>query len=222
MDREVILVLGKTGYGKSVWTKNYSAPIDRLLVYDLCQEYPVVYHTGDEIVDMLTVRERIPVSLLRRKAGLGDKFKLGVWRVDDCPFISALAFVEGNCTLVLEEFSTIHGRGERMHPWLSENVYIGRHRRVSIVGTAQRAASIPIDLRSQASRVVSFRQTESNDMDWLEDYFEGHTGEISSLDKLECLDASQGTVKRYSIASYLKGAKPDAAQSTQPLQETAQ
>jgi len=224
VNREVILVLGKTGYGKSVWSKNYTAPIQRLLAYDLCQEYPVRYCEGDEIIDMLGEGENgnpITKLIARKQGGLGKTFRLGVWKTDDAPLVGALAFMEGTCTLLLEEFSTLYGRGERMQPWLSENVFLGRHREVSILGTAQRAASIPIDLRSQASRVISFRQTEHNDMQWLEDYFEGHTGEISSLGKLECLDAYQGSVKRYSIASYIKGVKADASSSVQPLKETA-
>lgn len=196
MKRDVVLVLGKTGYGKSVWTKAYTKPCQRLIVYDLCREYPVQYYNGDEMLDLLEERQDGIESL-------PEKFRIGVWKNEDADVAGALAFAEGNSTLVCEEMSTLYSRGQNMDAWLREIVFIGRHRRVSLVATAQRAASIPIDLRSQANRVVSFQQAEQRDMQWLEDYFGERAEEISSLPELECLDYHKGKVSRYSIASYI-------------------
>jgi hypothetical protein len=222
--REVVIVLGKTGQGKSVWTKHYSKQFNRLFVYDLAREYPVTYYMREQILDMLEAEENdihvaghsIPTDPNRRNdGGLGDTFRIGIWKRDDVEFLQSLAFVRGSCTIILEEMSTIYGRGERMDASLSEIVFLGRHRRVSVVATAQRASSIPVDLRSQANRVVSFAQAEQRDMSWLEDYFGDRTYEIPELETLECLDFHNGQVSRYSIASYIKGAKNAAPESTE-------
>jgi hypothetical protein len=196
MKREVVLVLGKTGNGKSVWTKNYTKPCKRLFVYDLCREYPVDYYNGDDLVDMLENR-------VGNTSTMPKEFRVGVWKSEDADIAGALAFVEGDCTLVCEEMSTLYSRGEKMDSWLKEIVFLGRHRRVSLVATAQRAASIPIDLRSQANRVVSFAQAEQRDMSWLEDYFGEEAAQIPLLPPLHCLDYWNGTVSRYSIESYI-------------------
>jgi hypothetical protein len=59
--------------------------------------------------------------------------------------------------------------------------------------------SIPIDMRSQAHRVVSFYQTEKRDTDWLDDYYGELTEEIFRLPPLECLDFHKGVISRYRV-----------------------
>jgi len=202
MKRDVVLVLGKTGYGKSVWTKEYTRPKKRLLVYDLCREYPVTYHNSDELLDMMEENEQMN-ELTAETTALPKEFRIGAWKTEDADIVGSLAFCEGDCTLVLEEMSTLYGRGEKMDSWLREIVFLGRHRRVSLVVTAQRAASIPIDLRSQANRVISFNQVESRDMTWLDDYFGERSEEISTLPVCECLDYQDGGISRYSVQRYI-------------------
>lgn len=198
MNRDVILVLGKTGYGKSVWTKAFTKPCKRLLLYDLCREYPnVSYVDGDTLLDISEAQQQSGTSLLPKE------FRLGVWKDSDIDIAGSLAFCEGDCTFTIEETSTIYSRGENVPAWLREIIFIGRHRRVSLIATAQRAASIPIDLRSQANRVVTFCQAEGRDMQWLDDYYGERSEEISTLPKLECLDFKDGEISRYSIQGYI-------------------
>lgn len=201
MKRDVVLVLGKTGFGKSVWTKAFTKPCKRLLLYDLCREYPnVTYVDGGQLLD---ISEQ--ASGTEQQQLLPKEFRLGVWKNEDVDIAGSLAFCEGDCTYVIEETSTIYSRGENVPAWLREIIFIGRHRRVSLVATAQRAASIPIDLRSQANRVVTFCQAEGRDMQWLDDYFGERSEEISTLPELECLDYKDGEISRYSIKGYING-----------------
>jgi hypothetical protein len=203
MNRDVVLVLGKTGYGKSVWTKEYTRSKKRLLVYDLCREYPVEYYTSEQLLDLMEENEQLN-ELTGETTALPKEFRLGAWKTEDADILGSLAFCEGDCTLVTEEMSTLYSRGEKMDAWLREIVFLGRHRRVSLVATAQRAASIPIDLRSQANRVITFQQAEARDMTWLEDYFGERSEEISTLPKLECLDYHDDGISRYSVAHYIR------------------
>lgn len=190
--RDVILVLGKTGYGKSVWTKTLLKPLKRVFLYDLARDYDgFKYLSGDSLSDCcrLVDEEMLP-----------NEFRIAVWKDYDVEAVGSMAFMEGDNHLVLEEMSTIHSRGQVIDNWFKEAIYLGRHRRLSLVCTAQRAPSIPIELRSQANRVVSFQQAEMRDMDWLKEYFGENTEQIYTLPKLCCLDFHNGDVSRYSIS----------------------
>jgi hypothetical protein len=107
--------------------------------------------------------------------------------------------MSGDCLLVVEEAGFIWNKGERIPDWLREIVFLGRHKNVSLAITAQRAAYIPIDLRSQANRLVSFWQTELVDVGWLESYLNDRVNEIPTLPKYVCLDAEDNKISRYKI-----------------------
>jgi hypothetical protein len=67
--------------------------------------------------------------------------------------------------------------------------------------TAQRAASIPIELRSQANRFVTFRQTERKDVEWCRDYVGDLFDSIPDLPKFKCIDANNDSVTSYALSS---------------------
>src|SRR5207245_10947871 len=108
---------------------------------------------------------------------------------------------------VLAQVTTITPKGARLDPWLSRLVFLGRHRACSLVVLAQRAASIPIDLRSQITRMVTFAQTEADDLSWLTPFF-GREVIVSlpSLEKFFCYDSWNGNVQSYSIREQVKDA----------------
>lgn len=110
-----------------------------------------------------------------------------------------LAFLRGNCVYAVEEAALVFQPGERISGWCKNIVFVGRHRDVSLLVTAQRAASIPIALRSQATRIVSFAQTEGDDVSWLKGCYGEEVKNLPKLPPLECLDAHQGNLTRYSI-----------------------
>ena len=213
MRREVIIVLGKTGCGKSWWAKHAVQASERLAVFDPLQspEYRVAW-VEPEDTDALEGQYR------------QKQFRVGVYDPDSLPSLGSYAFAYGGpevmeyhgtkawfdgqqgmatgpLTLVLEEFSTITEKGQRPPDWLRRLIFLGRHKGVSLVAVAQRAVSIPIELRSQASRIVSFAQHEADDVDWLEEFYGPDVAdELPDLPKFECVDYRLGgTVERYSI-----------------------
>lgn len=190
MKREVIIILGKTGCGKSWWAKHAVSASERLAVFDPLQspEYRVEWVKPDDIDGMeAQYRER--------------EFRFGIWDPDGLESLGAFAYAYGPVTLVLEEFSTITEKGQRPPDWLRRLIFLGRHRAVNLVAVAQRAVSIPIELRSQASRIVSFSQHESDDVDWLGEFYGPDVADmLPDLPKFECIDYRLGGgVERYSI-----------------------
>lgn len=187
--REIVIVLGKTGYGKSTWLNHFAERYNRIFVYDPFAKFPAQYMLEPEIIEASIQGAFTP----------GNPFRVGAFRREDLELIGALSFLSTDCLLVIEECGFIWGKGERIPDWLQEIVFLGRHKNVSLALTAQRAAYIPIDLRSQAHRLVSFWQTELNDIGWLESYLGERVEEISSLPRFECLDAEDSTVTRYKV-----------------------
>jgi DNA helicase HerA-like ATPase len=178
--RKIIIVLGLTGFGKSVWTRAYVAGIQRLFVFDPVASYNVDWMNQDELIEALD------------DGRLDKKFRVGSFEPDAPELIGSLAFLQGNCTMVLEEASLVFTKGARIEPWASQVVFLGRHRATSLIVTAQRATSIPIEIRSQAHRVVSFAQTDGDDLKALRSFFGDDYKGLADLQPLECYDAGPG------------------------------
>lgn len=187
--RELVVVIGKQGYGKTLWTKLFCQYRPRLLVYDPTSTYAVRFRPPEEIFEAVhSNRQR--------------SYRLGVSNPLDVEFLAHLAFSSGKNVLVVEECSTVFRRGQVLPEWSQDIVFMGRHQDCTAVFVAQRSASIPIEIRSQANRIVTFQQHEDDDLDWMVGFFgrEVSKRDIPSLPRLECLDYSDSEgVVRYNI-----------------------
>lgn len=192
MQREFIIIFGNQGEGKTVWAKSYARHQKRLLVFD-----PVADYT---FVDYATPPDEWQPGVIN--GGL-KSFRFGTYYQEELPLFAHTAFAAGDCTFLIEECALIFKRGEELHDWAKPLVFMGRHRRVNLVLVAQRATKIPIDIRSQANRIITFKQTEPNDVSALGERMGNNVeNEIPSLQKLHCLDLDLGTMalRRYSVA----------------------
>lgn len=189
--REVIGVLGKTGQGKSVWSRSYLVNKKRVFIFDPVMDTPAEYLTNAteiaDAVDTIHNKER-------------EQFCFACANLDHLELLGSGAFLCGNNILFIEESAYCFQPRQRSPQWLRDIIFLGRHRSVSLMITAQRAVSIPIDLRSQFSRLISFSQHESSDVDWMRDYFGEQTWDIPDLSILECLDSHKGEINRYRLS----------------------
>ena len=186
MNRAYIVVVGNQGAGKSVWTKKYVSASDRLFVFDPTGSYAVNYDFEDAID-----------GVLEKKL---SKFRIGTTEPEDAELFGNAAFSAGKCTFVVEECGLLFKRGEIIEPWARRLIFMGRHPEVNIIFVAQRASSIPIDIRSQANRVISFRQTNSDDVRALKEVFgKDYSAELSTFPDLRCLDWELGTINKYDL-----------------------
>ncbi len=194
--RDVVLVMGLTGWGKSWWSKLYSRKYNRKLVYDPTESFPVKQYlpVADIVDDILVNEEDTPV------------FNYGFVDEEEIPQAAGALFVLGNNLLVVEECATVFEKGQaRLPEWGKRHVFYGRHRNCSLLLIAQRPTYMPIDVRSQANRVITFCQHEGTDMDWLQDFFgKERVKQLSTLPKFMCFDWCQGSVKQYSIVESVK------------------
>lgn len=182
-----MIVLGKTGFGKSLWAKLYCERLARLLVYDPSMTLRCDYVSVDQVLDQVLSDSGV--------------FRLGTYDYRDVECFGNLSFAVGNNVLVLEEVANIFSKGLRNLPeWAMTLVFFGRHRRCSLVLIAQRAMSIPIDFRTQATRIVSFQQHEGDDLTWLKEFYgKENVGILPFLPRFTCLDYYNGRISKYSI-----------------------
>ena len=189
MQRDVLAILGKTGHGKSVWTRKYLQSKNRIFVFDPLMEFPAQYAGNDELIEAYDAG----------KFDNGYNFRIGSGDPDDLELMGALSMLAGNCILAVEECAISFNKYERLPQWARDIVFLGRHRNVSILVTAQRAASVPIDLRSQVTRLVTFAQSEGDDLAWLRPFLGREIFSLPQLPVLRCYDATSSQTQIYSI-----------------------
>lgn len=190
-EREVVIILGKTRYGKSTWLGKFLANKPRRFTFDPFRKTAAEYLTADQII------ERHEAGLFRPENA--PRCSVASHILPDIDLLSSVAFLNGHAYFTIEECGVAFYKGERISEPLQEAIFLGGHQWLSLVLVAQRAASIPIELRSQATRFVSFLQTEKADVKWCEDYLGERMAEVRTLDKFECLDYENNSVSRYRI-----------------------
>jgi len=202
MQREVILVCGVTGGGKTTWARQFTKSLPRLLVYDIAASFPVQYTDVETLANLVETKP--------------EQFRYGIYDPRDTDVLTATAFMLGDCWLVLEEISTLYNIGARIHGPLQEAILLGRQRSLSLLAISQRASYFPITLRSQASRIVSFRQQEPSDLKWLADFMgQANAEKLPLLQDLHCIDWHKGVLAEYSVASVYKSAPEQKEPVTQ-------
>jgi hypothetical protein len=197
ISREIIVVVGKTGMGKTFWTRRYLARRRRVLIYD-----PMLEYEGELFTDMEQLIEHIR----------GRRFyQARVEFAKDVPALSMIAMAAGECqhrgrpmphrgctdvTLVIDEAArAVPSGGFKIDPAIEDVVFRGRHRHVTLVITTQRASTLSIAARSQWTRIISFWQTEPADVKFIESQA-GRTLDLERLDELEYYEITPMGVRK--------------------------
>jgi len=195
-EREIVLVMGMTGWGKSWWSKLYSKPHTKKLVYDPTMTFPV-----DEYLPVADIIEHV-----EHDEKYEHRYNFGFLDADSIPAAAGLLFIKGKNLFVVEECATVFEKGlARLPEWGKRHCFLGRHQSCSILLIAQRPTYMPIDFRSQSNRVITFCQHEDTDMDWLQGFFGKERMErMLQLPKFTCFDWHNGVVSEYSIVLRVK------------------
>jgi len=203
--RDVVIITGITGYGKSTWLEQYLKKYKRLIIFDPFRAIPAEYISGDTLIE-------------KHESGelkTADKYRYGIYTLFDLPLAGAIAYLNGNCAFVIEECGFAFRKGQPIPDWLQEGIFLGRHQFLSMIFTAQRAISIPIELRSQSNRFITFRQTEPEDVKWCREKLGDLIEELPLLPKYTCFDAEDNSVSRYMVGAPRMPVNPVAAQTPQ-------
>lgn len=194
-NRSVIVVTGRTGSGKSVWSRRVSAGYQRRMIYDPFATYncQVVDSEGLILLHESNQVDRKGFCIQFRDAAL-------------LPLAADICYSLGDCLLVVEEMGVVLNGMRATPDWLRRLIFLGRHRDVSLMLVAQRAASVPTDVRSQCSRFVAFAQSEFVDRDWIKKSFGPEVADrVGSLKTLHCIDIDLLTLRDFEYQVMVPG-----------------
>lgn len=148
--RRVVVIIGQSGEGKSLFFKTRVLPYyNRALIATPTDEsYPYAreFHS-DKALIRYAVENRVCRVLKRCR----DQYDLSV--------LAATAMALGNSAFCCDE-AAVYFRNQRaaLTPILQDIIFRSRHRNVDVVLMAQRASTLNIDIRSQATEIITFRQ----------------------------------------------------------------
>jgi hypothetical protein len=190
MRRDFIIIVGNQGFGKSAWSRTYGRTKPRVLEFNPKGDTPRIDYVADP-------HDYIPEIMEGKRAA----FRFGTWLTEDIPTFTNAAFFAGKTTLIFEECAMLFDKGMDLPQWLRRPVFMGREPELNFVLVAQRANSIPLDVRSQANRIVTFLQTDPADVRAVSERIGAEfREEIPRLTELECFDWQPGQgVQRYRI-----------------------
>jgi DNA helicase HerA-like ATPase len=163
--REIALVFGKTGMGKSNYIKTYLSALKRVIILDPLDEYPALeFQDINEMIDYLEGAEGMEE---------GNKSRKG-FCVKSCNILHLEALgeiVDGmrDVTFIIEEAQRcLPASRQDLPDSLQRIIFLGRHFGRSLVVAAQRPSIVHIAARSQWTRIITFNLSEIGDVRWIE------------------------------------------------------
>ena len=168
VQREVKIRLGQTGSGKSYGAAQFFQTLPRALVAECdYNEFPATRF--DEFPELVLYLEKIGAF-----KNPHTPFRVSYTpRIYEYPLIFSTVLELKNCWVFLEEADRF---GDPADTWeYDEIITRGRHNGISICALSLHPFMLPIDLRRQATSIVSYRQTEPADIKWIAD----HVGDIA-------------------------------------------
>ncbi len=177
------MLLGKRGSGKSTKLSQILSEYKRFVLYDTLvegayAEYTHV-HTYRELCDILIQNK--PIFQIAYRSLEED-----VTQEEDFERCCKAVMACRNLTFAVEEVD-LFCKSWKMPLPFEHMISIGRHREISVIAVSRRPASIHPLIRSQASTVITFRQTEPRDIDWLEQVIGDAATKVPKLRQYESL-----------------------------------
>lgn len=221
MQNVVISVFGKKGSGKSTLVKEIVDESPRVIVFDTMGEY-------DSKRDKpITNCEAALMELARIQNERRFRVILHLEEDEDTFAAMRVAFDVGkpgkhNTLLVVEETS-FYCSPSYLPPELARFVRYGRHRGIDQIYVSRRPAEIHRDLTAQSDLVVSFKQHEPADVDYLRKIMGPEADQLPHLKKYAILVSGEidlaplPVLERVASKKTLRHPKKDLTREPEPI-----
>jgi DNA helicase HerA-like ATPase len=161
--RDVVLIFGRTGSGKTELAKKiipqYQDKYDRVIILDPNGEY-----TGGTVV--------FSYAALIEAVLEGTQFIIfRMDNFDECESVYELVFNAPDTLLVLDEAEMFISKVTNARDsYFHRIVAFGRHRNLGLLAIGRRVVELNIYLRAQYTTIATFEQKEPRDLALLEEY----------------------------------------------------
>jgi len=154
--REIFLIYGKTGSGKTTLAKDIIKNYKRIIIIDNLAEYDgTIIENFSDFCDYIIDKKEFVICCRFTED-------------EDYEYLFKVLFEIPDILLVLEEAEMYISPYAKRTDFLRLVKY-GRHRDISILGIARRTSELSSNFRSQVDKIYTFKQTEPNDLKILED-----------------------------------------------------
>lgn len=180
--RDVILILGKTGSGKTTFARHLVRPLPRVFIVDAdFREFGAL--SFDTFPDL--------TAYLEKKSPPGNFFRVSYTPyTNEYPLVFDLSRLVAPVHLVLEEADRFDD--PRYCLEYEEVIARGRHSGVSIIALSRYPYALPSMLRREATRIIAFHHHEPSDLNWFSDVMGPDTEMLPDLREHEFLDWRPG------------------------------
>jgi AAA+ ATPase superfamily predicted ATPase len=188
--REVVLITGKTGSGKSTLFRELIQGQKRFIIFDTLSEYrnpdnpfPALFIRNiKDLLEYLSTNHRKAFRIVFDPEDPDQKIILETGET--------LTIFELTCKVIYEALSDVAFGVEEIAsyvypgyapPYLRKIVRFGRHSSISIYATTQRPPEIPPVIRAQITKFISFRQHEPRDIEWIRQIIGDEASKLKNL-----------------------------------------
>ena len=157
--RQIIIVYGKTGTGKTSLAQKIIAEKKRVIIIDPKDEYEdglIFSNLLDLFQFMISYNPKEFKFICRFESDLEHEYLFSLCQVIE------------DVLLVVEEAEIYISPFAKSSTFLDLCRY-GRHHNISILGIARRSSELSINFRSLVTRLISFKQTEPRDLKIMEE-----------------------------------------------------
>jgi len=194
-NREITLVVGQTGQGKTQYAKRYIREHKRVIISDPMAEYEGASGVilFDDLTELIEYVEKHNV------------FRVAYSDLRDFDTLALLAKSIPQSLFVVEESQRIIPPLAKIPINFEDLIYRGRHTGTSILLVAQRPSTVNIAVRSQYHRLITFRQSESRDLNWISEMSgENLADQIRALDVLNYYEINQHGNEKKCLTGIIK------------------
>jgi AAA+ ATPase superfamily predicted ATPase len=176
MKNEVILITGQRGQGKTTYIKNQIGIYSRVILFDLLGEftyYDTAYQLREFFEKLSDVKDEnfFVLNYFNPKTSEEDFHVIceAINRLNDIMFVVDEIDYFCSSRSIPKQFDEIVKRG--------------RHQGLNLIVATRRPHEIPIIIRSQMTSLITFRQIERNDLQYLKEIIDLPEEDISGLEK---------------------------------------
>lgn len=169
-------IVGVTGYGKTVYIKNFLLETDKFIVMDLMGEYSTY---GLNYIYFKNLVKDFKAKKLPDKIILNDINNFSAM-CDFMPYLEGYYFIVDE----IDFFNSRKGSLKSFHNLIS----YGRHYNIYMLASARRPYDIPIIYTSQTRHFVAFHVNESRDCEFLHRYVDFDDRFLMNLKEFEYID----------------------------------